>query len=146
MARRRLNVSLNRGNAMHVTRVSIGKKKLVYVILADRKLEYEGGRSRIAYIGTTKKGLSRISQSVAARAGDILRIRGLREFDVRVITCPPRQRVKTWCKLERAMLLVFRDIFGEPPWENPHGKRMKEADEFVYFRRKRVRQIIEDLS
>jgi hypothetical protein len=54
---RRSDISLQRGYAMHVNRLS-GHIKLVYVILIDKKYEYEKGRSRIVYIGTTKNGFS----------------------------------------------------------------------------------------
>lgn len=72
MANRRLTVSLSRKHAMMVTRMSLGKKKLVYVIQAQKPLKYPWGRSRIAYIGTTKKGIARFAQSAAAKADDVL--------------------------------------------------------------------------
>lgn len=145
MPKQKLRVSLNRRPAMHVTKVSIGKDKLVYAILADKKVSYPTGRSRVVYLGTTKKGIGRIARSVAARAKDILDIHGVQEFTVRVITCHPRKNVKTWFKLERAMLLVFKDIYGKIPRCNKQGKRMKERDEFKYFRRKRIERILDEL-
>lgn len=144
--RRRLTLSLDRDVALQATRVSVGKSKLVYVLVADKRLNYSKGKSRIAYIGTTKKGISRISQSVAARADDILSIRGVRGFHARIITCRPRQRVKTWIKLERALLLAFREQFGEVPCCNSHGRKMKETDEFSYFALTRVKNLIKELS
>jgi hypothetical protein len=53
---RRLKLSLKREEAIRVTRVSLGKSKLVYVLVADKPIDYTYGKSRIAYIGTTKKG------------------------------------------------------------------------------------------
>ncbi|GFO81110.1 MAG: hypothetical protein A49_07370 [Methyloceanibacter sp.] len=143
---RRLPVVLQREHAMSVTRVSIGDQKLVYVALADKKLNYSNGRSLIAYIGTTKRGISRIASSVAARAESILGLHGVRRFDVRVVTCRTRQKVKSWCKLERALLLSFRLRYGEVPRCNTQGNRMKETDEFAYFARSRIARIVEDLS
>jgi len=143
---KRLTISLKPKHAMEVTRVSMGKKKLVYIILTKKALKYRWGRSRIAYIGTTKKGVSRISQSVAARAEEVLAIHGVREFWVRIVTCPPRQSVKTWIKLERALLLVFRQKYGDLPKCNTAGKKMKERDEFKYFKRFRLEQILEALG
>ena len=145
MPKRKLHISLNRRLAMHVTKVSVGKNKLVYAILADKKVSYPSGRSRVVYIGTTKKGIGRIARSAAARAKDILDIHGVQEFTVRVITCHPRKSVKTWLKLERAVLLVFKDIYGKAPRCNKQGNRMKERDEFKYFRRKRIERILDDL-
>ena len=110
--RKRLTISLKKKHAMQVSRVSIGKKRLVYVIVVPRRLKYPWGRSRIAYIGTTRKGVARIAQSAAARAKQVLSLYGVREFHVRVITCAPRSAVKTWVKLERALLLCFRHQYG----------------------------------
>ena len=144
--KRRLSISLKRDEALTATRVSIGTEKLVYVLVADKKLTYLGGKSRIAYIGTTRKGVARIARSVAVRAYDILSLPGVRTFRARVITCQPRQRVRTWHKLERALLIAFKDRFGEVPTCNSHGTRMRETDEFDYFRRARVNSILSDLS
>ncbi len=146
MPLRRLPVKLLRQEAMRVSRVVVGKQKLVYFIVADKRLEYEDGRSRIAYIGTTKTGVTRVAQSAAARTEDVFGQRGVLEFHTRIITCKPRQRVKTWHKLERACLLVFRERFGEVPLCNSQGNKMKETDEFSYFARSRIERIIDDLS
>lgn len=48
---------------MEVNRVTVGKDKLVYVILQDKKMQYPEGRSRVVYIGTTKNGGARIATS-----------------------------------------------------------------------------------
>jgi hypothetical protein len=88
-----------------------------------------------------------MAQSVAYHANDILATRGVREFSVHIVRCQPRQGVKTWHKLERAMLLVFREMFGEVPVRNGTGHKMKERDEFDrYFARSRIRRVIEDFS
>jgi hypothetical protein len=143
---KRLTISLKPRHAMQVTRVSIGKKKLVYAILVKRALKYPWGRSKIAYIGTTKKGVARIAQSVAARAQDVLSIYGVREFMVRIVTCSPKPGVKTWQKLERALLLVFRHKYGALPKCNTQGKKMKQRDEFKYFTRRRLERVLEMLA
>lgn len=143
---KRLTVSLKSKYAMQVTRISIGKKKLVYLILVKKPLRYHWGRSRIAYIGTTKRGVGRIAQSAAARAEAILGLHGVRDFVVRVLTCPPRPNVKSWVKLERALLFIFRQKYGTLPKCNTQGKNMKERDEFKYFRRDRLERILEMLA
>ncbi len=143
---RRLKVALKRDEALRATRVTIGKNKLVYILIADKRLKYKTGKSRIAYIGTTRKGVARIAQSVAARADDILSLHGVRTFHARIATCKPRQNVATWKKLERALLLTFRERFGEVPKCNSHGKRMKVTDEFRYFGTKGVANVIDELS
>src|SRR5207247_9671411 len=55
------------GYTMHVKRLT-GHKKLVYVILTDRKYRYPKGRSRVVYVGTTKNGFDRVAQSAARSA------------------------------------------------------------------------------
>ena len=143
---RRLSVSLKRTAAVKTTRVALGKNKLVYILVANKKLDYPNGRTQIAYIGTTKRGLSRIAGSVARRADQILSLRGVTSFDAKVVICKPRQRVKTWHKLERAFLITFRQIYGDVPQCNKQGTKMKETDEFRYFARCRIKRILEDLS
>jgi len=143
---KRLSVSLKAKPAMQVSRVSIGKKKLVYVIVAQRAIKYPWGRSKVAYIGTTKKGMARIAQSAAAKAEDVLGLHGVREFHVRIITCTSRRGVETWKKLERALLLTFRHMYGALPPCNKVGKNMRLRDEFDYFRRDRLERLLRELA
>ena len=131
---------------MEVNRVSLGKDRLVYVILQDKKIQYAEGRSRVVYIGTTRNGAARIATSAAHHAQDILAGRGVQGLEVRVITCQPRRHVRTWTKLERALLLCFRELYGEPPLRNVQGKGIREMDEFDYFSRARLNRILEDLA
>lgn len=55
-AKRRENVSLKKNPTFKVTRVS-GDDRLVYVMVDDMKFNLSNHRSRIAYIGTIKKGI-----------------------------------------------------------------------------------------
>jgi len=41
------------------------REKLVYILLAPKPQKYPRGRSRIMYVGTTEKGISRIAGSVS---------------------------------------------------------------------------------
>lgn len=146
MAIRRLSVKFRRDDAMRVTRVALDGLKLVYIIVADRKLNYPKGRSKVAYIGTTRNGAARIAQSAAYRANEILGLHGVRSLRVYVVMCRPRQRVKTWTKLERAFLLSFREKFGVIPVCNSQGKGIREVDEFDYFARTRIARVLEELA
>ena len=130
---RRLTIKLHRYEAMRVTAVSVAATHQVYVFLSDTKIHYANGYSRIAYIGTTKRGARRLASSAADRADTILAQRGVWAFEARIVTCRRRPRVKTWRILERALLLAFKDRFGEPPLCNIQGRRMIESDEFDYF-------------
>lgn len=143
---KKLRISLRKKPALHVTREAIRKKKVVYVILANKKLRYPYGKSRVAYIGTTKKGFGRIASSAASRAEKLLSLHGVNEFSVQVVSCQSRQSVQTWNKLERALLLGFRERFGEVPKANTQGKKIKEKDEFKYFTMSRIRHIIKELG
>lgn len=131
---------------MHVTRLSVGHQKLAYVIVADRKIKYPKGRSKVVYIGTTRNGVSRMASSAAAKAEVILSGYGIREFRVRVVTCRPRQNVRTWHKLERALILAFREVYGDVPKFNTQGKRMKTDGEFDLFAKSRLKTVLEDLA
>lgn len=48
-----------------------------------------------------------------------------------LLTCAPRQHVKTWHKLERALLLQFKDDYGRVPVCNTQGKNMVWRDEGI---------------
>jgi hypothetical protein len=143
---KRLRISLKRSPALEVDRVSIGHLKLVYVICADRKVRYPEGRSRVVYICTTKNGIDRVAQSGAIRSDRVLNLHGINSFQVRIVTCTPRQHVKTWHKLERALILYFRDTYGAAPICNETGHNMAWRGERDLFAVKRLWDIIEDLS
>jgi hypothetical protein len=143
---KRLRLSLKRDEALRANKVVVGKDKLVYVLIADKRLKFPNGKSRIAYIGTTRKGMARIAQSAAGRAEAMFALHGVRSFHARFITCQPRQNVRTWMKLERAMLLCFKEKFGEIPKCNSQGNKMKTTDEFKYFSQSAVKNIVDDLS
>jgi len=132
---------------MTVRRVALEHDRLVYVICADRKLRYANGKfSQIAYIGTTKNGLSRLSSSAAQRAADVLWSHGVQSFDIRLVTCLGRKGLKSWRRLERAMIIAFRDMFGVVPLCNKQGIWFEEDSEFRTFNRSRIEQVIRDLS
>jgi hypothetical protein len=143
---RKLHLNLRPNPALTVSRVAIPEAKLVYVLVANKKLKYPFGRSAIAYVGTTKKGLTRIAQSAAKRAEKIVSLHGVRSVSARVVTCARRQNVNSWLKLERAVLLSFRERYGAVPYCNSHGKKMVELDEFEYFSRGAIRRLVDKLG
>lgn len=143
---RKLNISLKSKAVLTVNRFPLNSERLVYVLVANRQLRYRHGRSSIAYIGTTKKGLSRIAESAAFHADEILNLRGVTNVTAKILTCKSRPNVKTWRKLERAMLLTFREVYGEIPDQNHQGEKIKQTDEFKYFNQSAIRKIIGKLS
>lgn len=142
----RLRISLKSKPAITMRRVALEHERLVYLICADRKLQYPRGYSQIAYVGTTRNGVERLANSAAYRSWDVLWRHGVQSFDVRIVTCRPRQGFKSWVKLERALILAFRQKFDAPPICNVQGRAMKLHDEFERFSRSRLSQIIDALS
>jgi len=121
--------------AMILDKISVRNQRLVYVAVANKAVSYPEGKSPILYIGTTKKGVGRIASSAAHRASQIFEIRGVGEVKFYVLTCKGRQKVvKAWHKLERALILRFRELYGSPPRCNKQGVGMRWRDERDYFR------------
>lgn len=141
----RLRVSVE-GEAIRATRVLVAAQRVAYVFVASRPIQYRLGRSRVVYVGSSNYGLGRVTASVSDRAPAILGRHGVATFHAYVLTSAPRQRVKTWHKLERALLIRFRERFGEPPLCNAQGTAMRVAGEFDLFSQARIDSIIDDLS
>lgn len=143
---RRLTVRPSRSAAIAVSRHAVRAQRLVYIACANRALRYKHGRSRIVYIGTTKAGVRRIAASAAQKAETLLHHRGVRALAFYVVTCASRPRVRTWLKLERALILAFREQFGEVPAGNKHGRSAFWTDEAWYFSIRRLRAVIRQYS
>jgi hypothetical protein len=138
MARRR-SIKIAKEPAITITRRALGTHKLVYVAVANKRHKYPFRyRSRILYIGTTRAGAKRIAPSAAVRAEQLLHNHGVKQLDFHVITCAPLRKVKTWIKLERALLLAFKHRYGSVPIANTMGKHAKWRDELDYFSEKRL--------
>ncbi|MEP6742338.1 MAG: hypothetical protein ABJB61_07550, partial [bacterium] len=132
--------------ALVINRAAIKGDRLVYLAVANKRMKHPFGSSRIVYIGTTKAGASRIAASAAAKASQMLALHGVKELEFYVVTCGSRKRVKTWTKLERGLILTFRQQFGAIPNCNLQGKRMKWTDELNYFTERRLRDVIARFS
>src|SRR5208283_4910309 len=76
----------------------------------------------------------------------VLQLRGVNKFQVRIVTCTPRKHIKSWRKLERALLLQFKKMLGEVPRCNVQGKGMRWTNESDFFRLNRQSDVIDDLS
>jgi hypothetical protein len=126
----------------------LGEDCFVYVFVANRPYRYKPGRdgkSRIVYIGTTRKGLRRLVDSVFDRSPEIFGW-GTHSFEAYILTCKRRQRVRMWLKLERALLLAFKERYGRTPKANADVETMSGLDAFNYFSRARVNAILDDLG
>jgi hypothetical protein len=142
----KLTIQTSKHYAIKITRSAFKADRLVYVAVANAKLKYSHGKSRIVYIGTTKAGARRIANSAAYRAPELLGLYGVNELSFYIITCSARQAVKTWQKLEAGLILTFKYLYGEPPQCNKKGKNQTWKDELEYFTRNRLEAIIKNYS
>ncbi len=120
--RRRLTITSSKKPVMTVVRRAVKARRLVYVICTPRPQKYPLGRSRVIYIGTTQVGIHRLASSMATKAADVLRERGVRFLDVFAVTCPPRPGLDSWKRLERDLLVTFNILYGRVPKSNTSGK------------------------
>jgi len=103
---------------------------MVYILAADKYLRYRYrpyenahsktvGRSKILYIGTTKKGAGRPAASAVNKASEVFyHLRGVRTIDVYAVTCAKRKNVQTWRRLEAALLDAFLKKYFQLPKYN----------------------------
>ena len=143
---RKLKIRSSKQPAIVINRVAFRDKKLVYVARANKKLKYPWGRSRISYIGTTKRGAHRVASSAVWKGADLLFQYGIKHLELNVVTCQKIPGVESWRKLERALLIRFREIYGEIPRANNAGKKMKWKKEKKYFPERQLEKVIEGLS
>lgn len=143
---KKLGIKFRKQPAVIINRIAFRDNRLVYVARANKKIKYPHGGSRIAYIGTTMKGARRIASSAAWKGQDLLYEYGIKHLEFNVIVCRRRQGVESWKKLERALILRFREIYGSVPRGNKIGKKMKWKDEHRLFSINRINAIIEELG
>ncbi len=119
---RRLRVSTSKLSVLTVTREAISNPKTSYVLTANKSLRYPEEKSTIVYLGTTERGLKRITETIAARADKIFAEYGINEVEVHVIKCQGQRRVRSWEHLEHALLLCFKRYYGDVPIANKVGR------------------------
>lgn len=143
---RKLTIKAPRSPALTINRDAVKGDRLVYLAVANKRVHYRYGSSYIVYVGTTQAGASRIAASAAAKASSMLALHGVKQLEFFVVTCKGRKRVKTWKKLERGLILTFRELFGDIPRCNVQGTRIKWTDELNYFTANRLREIVKRFS
>ena len=143
---RKLPVKFGKEPSFIINRTAFRDNKLVYIARANKKLRYRLGRSRIAYIGTTRKGARRIASSAASKGEALLYQHGIKHLELHVVVCGKVQGVKTWKKLERALLIRFRERFGQVPRANKTGKKAHWRNEKKYFTEAKLDKVIDGLS
>lgn len=142
----KLVVKFRKQPSFVIYRTAFRDEKLVYIIRANKRLCYSYGKSRIAYIGTTKKGARRIASSAVGKGENLLYLYGIKHLELHIVTCGRVQGVETWKKLERALILRFRERFGEAPRANSAFKKGHWRDEKRYFSEKKLDKVIDGLS
>jgi hypothetical protein len=117
---------------------------MVYVVLANRPAHYVGGKSRVVYIGTTKKGEGRPASNAAKKSLDAFEeLHGTKSTQVVILITQKRQNVETWALLESALLVVFKSLYGDLPHFNKRLERFRRVEQVEeYFREKRLRKIL----
>lgn len=134
-------------HVMTVYRRILDKSKFVYLLLSNNPHRYARGRSRIVYIGTTRRGVGRVAGSVAQRAEECFDGRGRKRMDVHVVACSPVPGLKSWRLLERALLAEFQSSHLELPVCNAQGKGYAWNGKLQrYLRRERVRKLLEEFE
>lgn len=142
-----MKARLHSSPVMTVNRKVLTHRRVVYLLVANRPIKYRRGKSRIAYIGTTSKGLARVATSVAYRAADVLSGYGLSKMEVHVVTCPPQRSVRTWVLLERALICQFVQYFWQPPKCNAQGKNLRWTSNLDrYFSKKVIDGILTEFD
>lgn len=120
-----MKVHLTSKPAMTVHRRILTKDRIVYLLVGKRTFKYQGGRSRIAYIGTSKRGARRIASSAAHRADEVFSKRGSKQMDIYIASCSARPGLKSWKYLERALLAQFLGWYQQLPLCNKQGQKYK---------------------
>jgi len=146
MKSRKTNVRFDPVNpAMTLSKSRYWARHMVYILRADKSIQYKEGRSRIVYIGETRRGTRRPAGSVASKAMKAFgKLRGVKKIDVHPLTFRGTQRVKTWEVLERDLLATFREKYGEIPTYNKIGGGFT-VENISRFRKKRLISIIDHL-
>jgi len=102
---KRLSIKCRMQPALVLYRRAFRDTKLVYVARANKPLRYLHGRSRIAYIGMTKRGARRIASSAVWKGAELLFEHGVKQLDFHGVVCGKVPGVGTWKKLERALII-----------------------------------------
>lgn len=136
---RRLKIKCSKTSLLTVTRSPQWNDKMVYILVANKYFKYQNGRSRIIYIGTTKKGASRPATSAVGKASQAFaELHGVKTIEVHIATCRPRKAMKTWRYLEAALIDTFWNRYFGLPKYNKNRPRPKGG----LFRYKALAKII----
>jgi hypothetical protein len=130
----KLKIRSSKTALLTLTRSPRWSDRMVYILTANKHLRYKDrdsrtvGRSKILYIGTTKKGAGRPAASAVNKASDVFyHLHGVRTIDVHIVTCATHNKKQTWKKLEAALLDAFRHRYFQLPKYNKVRPRPVEG-------------------
>lgn len=124
----------NGGIVVHVDRSIINYSNAVYLLVSPRLHAYPKGRTRILYIGRTRKGAERVLSSVSDRLWEAFpKLHGVDSLDVYIVDWKGRKALNSSRYAERAFLVAFRQLYGTVPRLNEMGKRMGTNGAFDWF-------------
>jgi hypothetical protein len=87
--------------------------RMVYILAANKHFPYKNkkttvGRSKILYIGTTKRGAGRPAASAVSKASEVFyHTHGVRTIEVHAVTSAAHHKKFIWKRLEAALLDAF---------------------------------------
>lgn len=146
MAHRKPRPKVHNTPAITITRTAYAATELVYIAYTNKSIRYQHGDSRIAYIGTTKTGVWRVASSAAGRAQDLFTRRGVHTLEFYLVAAPRNGKDATCRKLERALLLRFRERYGSVPCANKQGSRLRWRSNDNVFTDASIDKIITDFE
>jgi hypothetical protein len=122
---RKLKIRPSKTALLTLTRSHRWTNRMVYILAANKHQRYKDkdsktvGRSRIIYIGTTKRGAGRPAASAVNKASEVFyHLRGVRTIDVHTVTCHANNQKHAWKKLEAALIDTFRRRYFQLPKYN----------------------------
>lgn len=132
--------------ALVMNRNILKKEQIVYVLIVNKRLNYKNKQSRIIYIGSTKKGSSRVAESIASKGEDALKNHGITKVEAYIFECKAIENKMHWKELETALILKFREIYGEAPKHNIKNAKSKISNQFQHFTNHRLETILKQFE
>jgi hypothetical protein len=117
---------------------------MTYILVANKKFKYPSGeRTHVLYIGTTRKGARRPAASAVEKAMAMFgSVRGVKQIGIYLLNSESRRNVKTWQKLESALLAIFRQRYFRLPQENKKRGEYGNEEDIRYFKRENLLKIL----
>jgi hypothetical protein len=145
---RTLKVRCTKNSVLTVQRSSRWKRRMVYILVANKSYKYKSGRrSHVIYIGTTGEGARRPATSAVDKASEAFNdLRGVKEIKVHIASCLGRRAMRTWEHLESALLATFKDRYYELPKYNKRKGSIDDTEDIKLFRLKALQKLIRQFA